>query len=511
MAKKGKLSITNVIPDLIRNLSKYTPLILIIFLVILRFYKSVTWFSFNFDEEYQAHLAWAQVKDFHPIWIGVSASNFGFYLGPAFTYLNALLFWISKGDLSILAYFSSFFGVVTSLSLYYVSSKIFSKKVGLIATVLYGFSALIIYFDHRFWNPTPIAFITIWLLYSFYEAQRDARWFILSAVLMASGLHVHLSLLVYWPLFIYLIAGKIRKIALSTWVIAILSYVVVVSPLIVFDITHNFDDLLGPFRFIFGSHIGGSAFSISKLIFHFQNIFFSSARLFFLNLFTNIQEEHNLGAHGMMTIPNIFLKVLSFLIFLWFVLQSLHRKNYRILLYMTLSIMAFYVLYPQWGSEYYLLSYFPLFFIMSGIVFEIISPYILVPLLSLFIIYNSLVIFTTTQDKYGLTTRRSLINQIMTEINGQPFSLEVTGNDGRKTYMPYGGWRYLFKTYGNTPVGNGADEYFGWIYPDEKTNQEPLFNVIIAEEKKVNCENDCVFLHSGAFNAYIFRITSNKK
>src|SRR3989344_6365810 len=76
-------------------------------IAILRLYKVAEFFTFNFDEEYQASLAWEQVKNFHPIWIGVSASNVGYYLGPGFTYLNAFLFKISNGDPISLAWFSA--------------------------------------------------------------------------------------------------------------------------------------------------------------------------------------------------------------------------------------------------------------------------------------------------------------------------------------------------------------------------------------------------------------------
>jgi len=230
------------------------PIIIFALLCVLRFWKAADWFSFNFDEEYQALISWSQVKDFHPIWIGVSASNFGFYLGPGFTYLNALLFWISKGDLSILAYFSSLFGLITTLSLYHVSSKIFSKKVGIVSSLIYGFSALLIYFDHRFWNPTPIMFITIWLLFSLYQAKNDSRWYILTSILMATALHVHLSLAVYWPLILYLLIRSFRKISIKTWFVAIVSYALVVLPLIIFDINHNFDNILGPLKFLAGSN-----------------------------------------------------------------------------------------------------------------------------------------------------------------------------------------------------------------------------------------------------------------
>jgi len=484
------------------------PIIIFALLCVLRFWKAADWFSFNFDEEYQALISWSQVKDFHPIWIGVSASNFGFYLGPGFTYLNALLFWISKGDLSILAYFSSLFGLITTLSLYHVSSKIFSKKVGIVSSLIYGFSALLIYFDHRFWNPTPIMFITIWLLFSLYQAKNDSRWYILTSILMATALHVHLSLAVYWPLILYLLIRSFRKISIKTWFVAIVSYALVVLPLIIFDINHNFDNILGPLKFLAGSNNSDSSFSFHKLFTHARNIFSSTSRLIFLNFYTNIQEEHGLGAHGaFMTRPNTFLSLFSFIAFVSFFVRSKANKNLRILGGMIISIVAFYVLYPQWGAEYYLLSFFILFTIVLALFLEHLSWKALAPLLVVYAAINSITIFTTTQSPYGLVARRDLVDQVMVKIEDRPFSLETEGKDPRK-YHPYGGWHYLFQTYGNRPTLSFADEFFGWTYPDEISTEKPLYRVIIAEQKNIPCTADqnCKPVHSGAFTAYIFNL-----
>lgn len=497
MAKKSSQTI---------NLYKIVVGFLFVFLVALRLWKSAEWFSFNFDEEYQALLAWSQVKDFHLIWIGVSASNFGFYLGPAFTYLNALLFWISRGDLSILAYFSSVFGILTTLSLYYVSANIFSKKVGVISSIIYGFSAFLIYFDHRFWNPTPIPFITIWLLFSLYKSQKDTRWFILSGIFMAAGLHIHLSLLVFWPLVIYRILKSIKKISISTWVLSFVSYLVIVSPLIVFDINHNFDDLLGPIRYLLGPKTSGTVFGADQLIYHLQNTWLSLGRILSLNWFTSIQDEHGLGVHATMSQPAFLISLFSCAALIWHFYSAIIKKHFGVITAMISLILLFYLFYPSIGCEYYLLSFFIMQTIIIAIFLEKLSWKILVPLLAIYIVYNSITIFTTTQKKYGLLARRDLVNQVMVEIGDRPFRLETVGIDPR-SYHPYGGWRYIFKTYGETPASSFADEFFGWIYRDELTAEKPVYRVVVSEDIPYIYDFPPVSIAtSGAFTAYIFRL-----
>ena len=85
-----------------------------------------------------------------------------------------------------------------------------------------------------------------------------------------------------------------------------------------------------------------------------------------------------------------------------------------------------------------------------------------------------------------------------------PYSLETYGKDPRK-YHPYGGWRYLFKTYGRAPNQSFADEFFGWIYPDEIKNTPSTLKVVVMEEKdyKTDVKPLAVF-SEGAYKAYVF-------
>jgi len=156
--------------------------IVVIFIFIgilfLRFWKVPELFNFTFSEEMQAVMAWEQIKNFHPIWIGVSAANINYYLGPGFTYLNAILFYFSKGDPVILSYFSALLGFVTVISLFYITNNLFSKNIAIFSSIIYGCSTLINLHDRRFWNPTPIPFITLWLIFSLIKAKQNTNWYI---------------------------------------------------------------------------------------------------------------------------------------------------------------------------------------------------------------------------------------------------------------------------------------------------------------------------------------------
>ncbi len=311
--------------------------------------------------------------------------------------------------------------------------------------------------------------------------------------------------MVYWPILLYRVTREFKKISFKTWLLAILSYIVVVSPLIVFDFTHNFDDLLGPVRYLFSQKTSGSVFGLDQLIYHLKNVWLSLGKLLTLNFFTTIQDEHGLGVHAVMTKPSFLLSFFSLATLVWYFIKCIWERHISILLVMVSSILLFYLIYPSIGCEYYLLGFFTLMTIVIALFLDAISWKILTPLLGAFILYNTVTVFTTDQAKYGLLARRNLINQVMLEVRESSFRMETIGKDPRP-YHSYGGWRYLFQTYGSRPVSSPADEFFGWIYPDEILGNKPLYKVVISEQVMQDCYVKCTSVTSGAFTAYIFQL-----
>jgi hypothetical protein len=470
----------------------------------LRLYRAIDWFSFNFDEEYQAFLAWSQVLNFHPIWIGVSASNFGIYLGPAFTYLNAFLFKISGGDLASLAIFSPLLGIVTSFSIYYIVSIIFTKKAAVFSSLIYGFSALMNIFDRRFWNPTPIPFISVWLVFSLYKANKDSRWFILTAAFMATSLHVHLSLVAFWPLILFVIIKNIKKISLKSWFLSIVTYLIIVSPMIVFDINHNYDNLLGPIRYILSVKDSGVAPSSSVISANFPMIWRAFSRIWYVRPFTTVQDEMALGIHANVTQGYWTLSAFSFLILIWLFNKQRKDNHFKIIFFATISILIAYLIYPGSACEYFLLAFFTLFTLVSGIFLSRLPLKISSLLVAVFIIINSYSVLTIDQSRFGLTARRQLIKDSMAIVGDKPFSVEIIGID-KTTYPQYAGWCFMYRIYGRIPVKCQATESFGWILNETPSKDSPVYRIVITEDLLYKSKTIPQYTNNkGVFNLYIF-------
>jgi len=455
------------------NLYKFVVAVLFVFLVVLRFWKAGEWFSFNFDEEYQAFLAWSQVQDFHPIWIGVSAGNTGFYLGPAFTYLNALLFFFSGGDPLILAYFAPLLGLATVISLYFVSSQLFSPSVAIFSSLIYAGSPLLNFFDRRFWNPSPIPLLTIWLLYSLYKSQKDTRWFILVSAIMATVLHVHLSLLMFWPVIIFLVFKSFKRITFSTWISSVVVYLVLISPLLVFDKVHNFDNLRTPLRMLTSQ---SNTSMIDRMPGRLSTTWNSLSRFWYLRPRTSVQAEMGFGGAGTPTGSILLLSSFSLGILVLSFFRAKIDKKFCLLFVMLIISITSYLLYPGNVIEYYLLSFFTLFSIFSGTLLSSLSPKISWFLILILVFFSAITIFTCEQSKYGLISRRERIIKITKDIQNQPYSI-ILGTQDEVGYSAYGGWCYLFRTYAGNPLSCPADEAFGWIYGVQKSNNQSSIKI----------------------------------
>lgn len=464
-----------------RNVFFYIIVLFIIF--ILRFWKIGDLFFFGIDEEYQSLLALSIVKDFHVIWIGLSAANTGYFVGPGLVYIHALLLWISKLDPIILGYAASLTGVVTSLVLYGICHLFFHKRVAIIAPIIYGISSFVVIYDRRFWNSTFVPLTVLLFLFSYLKAQVNSRWYIFTAFLIASSFHIHASMFIFIPITLTVIfyqwKSKKLKLDLFTIISSVVVYFLITLPLAVYDIVHNYDNLKTPFRMI--QQIGkgsGSGFSI------FQNFI----------MFKNTLSQFWMStSHHLFIIP---LFLFSICILLWFLLKkkSVCEQIISIIIGWYLLLLMF---YPGKVLDYYYIGFFPFFAIVVGIFLKNVNKKILVLAISLFIIYNIryLSMLPTTQ---GLESKKQLIKIVSKEIGDNSFYLSTN-----QDYLYFGGWRYLFEAYGKKPASSQADSMFGWIYNKEISSSKPQLEVMISNSEIVPIKKVLKEFKEGSYYTYI--------
>lgn len=493
---------------------------IIIFLILvisafLRFYNLPNSFVFAGDEEHQAILAQSIVKDFHIIWVGVNAAHTGFYLGPYWAYFTAFWLALSKGDPLISGYVSSAIGVLTTLLIILTGSTLFNKKVGLLAGLAFATLPLMVFFDQKYWNPTPIPFLSILMFLSLSKLKKNPNWAILFAASYGLVFHTHLSL---FPLIfiatIWVVREKI-KLPKKIILLSLTTFLLMVAPLMIFDYFHKGTNILTPLRF---KEISSDYRNKINPSHHFRSLFQTLGRIWYLKPFGNNSDElitsctnasrignPDVSGYSERFNPPLWLSLLGFSALILFLLNqsTWQKENSRLLSFIMLTLIVFFLLFPGGAFEYYLLGLFPLLLFLPGILSDHFKKIGILLVLGM-ATASILGIFTvlTNNFPFGLETKRSLIRQIAKIIEDEPFELKQTG-----LCHFYEGWRYLFVLEGIRPERSQSDEGLGWLYQNEITKNSTRYTIILSESRiPKNFEiNGAQILHSGGFSAYIFQ------
>lgn len=214
---------------------------------IFRFYNLSGLFNFSLDEEVIAfHVRRITTLQHFPL-IGVNAAGTGLYLGPLYFYAAAPFFVLLHNQAMAGALFASTLGVATTLVMYWLGATIFSKRVGLILSLLHASSLPLASFERKFFNPTPMSLIIGLIYIALYKlSQKELklkRYLRLKYVVVLGGslgllFHVNLSLLWLVPfVFVWLLSkAQVKK---KEWIVLVVSILFFLLPLLLFELRHS--------------------------------------------------------------------------------------------------------------------------------------------------------------------------------------------------------------------------------------------------------------------------------
>lgn len=179
--------------------------------------------------------------------IGPPSSIGQVYLGPFFYYLVSpflLLFALNPVGLVFGVSLLSLVGIVLG---YFIVRKLLKEKVALVFLVLCTFSYQLIWAARFSWNPNllPVfAFFTLYFLYKALETKKIVYSVLYGAFFGLSFQLHHLAAFLGAPIaisFIYAFIREKKKAALlSSPLTAFASFLLITSPLILFDFKHDF-------------------------------------------------------------------------------------------------------------------------------------------------------------------------------------------------------------------------------------------------------------------------------
>ncbi|MCL5785026.1 MAG: glycosyltransferase family 39 protein [Patescibacteria group bacterium] len=217
----------------------------------LRFYHLPEYMTFLGDEGRDALVVKGILINHHFPLLGPPTSVGNIYLGPLYYYMMAIsmaIFWLNPAAAAGMV---ALLGLATVGLIYYLSREWFGKLPAAIAAFLYAISPVVIVYSRSSWNPNPAPFFTLLAILGLYKSHKtlDFRWLILTGAAAAAVVQMHYLALIMLPILAVLwvyelfrqrfIGLKFRYFKVGS-VVGIVLFLLLLSPLVLFDLRHNF-------------------------------------------------------------------------------------------------------------------------------------------------------------------------------------------------------------------------------------------------------------------------------
>lgn len=228
-------------------------LILVIILLIaafLRFYRISEYMTFLGDEGRDALIVKRILVDHDIPLLGPPTSVGNIYLGPLYYYMMSIpmaIFWLNPVAAAVM---NALIGVSTVFLIFYLTKRWFGLVPAALSSFLYAISPVTVFYSRSSWNPNPAPFFALLMIVGMDKARETKNfwWFALSGIALAFAIQMHYLALILLP-----ILGILWGYELVSWVkgkelkrfwlgtaSAVVSFITLMSPLLIFDLKYNF-------------------------------------------------------------------------------------------------------------------------------------------------------------------------------------------------------------------------------------------------------------------------------
>ncbi len=224
---------------------------LIIFIaLLLRLYKIDQYLTFLGDEGRDVRIVRDLITKGNLVFIGPQTSVGNMYLGPLYYYLIAPSLALFRLNPVGPAVMNALIGTLTVFGIWFVGRQWFGPLAGLIGSLLYALSPVAIIYSRSSWNPNPTPLFALICAYGIYRVwqKKEYKWLPWVGLSFASALQMHyLALLllpflgIFWLLELLKIRAQVpqRKYYLLQTLFAFLIFILMLSPLVLFDLKHQ--------------------------------------------------------------------------------------------------------------------------------------------------------------------------------------------------------------------------------------------------------------------------------
>ena len=445
-----------------------------------RLYKIDQYMTFLGDEGRDVIIVRRIFTELHPPLIGPGTSVGGMYLGPLYYYLMAIPLLIAGFSPVGPSIMVALLGTATIAFIWRVGRTWFGRLSGIIAAGLYAISPTAIIFSHSSWNPNIMPFFALLSIYSIWKVwvQKSTNWLIVLGVSVAFILQSHYLALLLIPtlsVFWFLAYRKFKEKKLSKpfikkSVLGLICFLVLMSPLLFFDLRHDFMNTKAINKFLIERQTNFSS-SLGVAISQMPGIFN------FINK-SLIAGKNSIAA----TISSVVITVGM----IYMLLESRIRrkasgikKEYWLLF----SWLGFGLiglgLYKQSIYDHYLGFLFPVPFILIGVIIsKLMSKIFFTKIIGVaFLIYLIAINLSGNpfrKEPNNLMRRSKNVSRLVLDnIDGKPFNLAVIAKNNYED-----GYRYFLELWGGRVLH--ADRW------NPSTISDQL--MVICENKPSECD-----------------------
>ncbi len=223
------------------------PILTMLAAIVLRFYKIGPFTIFLSDQGRDAVIVKRIVTLEHLPAIGPPTSIGHVFLGPFYYYLIAPFLWLARLNPIGMSVGMAILSVVGLFACYLIARKEYNKKIADLFLIFSSFSFISIDYSRFSWNPNPLpffSFITIYFATMMFKSRKILYGFLMGSFLALSIQLHYLAILLALPIGIAaiysIVKNKQRLKTILTIGSSILGFIFFSSPLILFDLKHQF-------------------------------------------------------------------------------------------------------------------------------------------------------------------------------------------------------------------------------------------------------------------------------
>lgn len=316
-------------------------------------------------------------------------------------------------------------GVINIYIIYLIATKYINKRTAIISALFYAVSFNIIYIDKNVWTITPIIITTFLIFYAFtlFLLSKRPIFALLTGSLLGLGFSFHFQIVIILISISIIFIIKYRGCILPY----ILGLIILLAPLIIFNVRHNFIMINGFKNFFTGNvYIKQNTKIIDKV-----NNSFSAFSDLGLLMLSNHTKKNSLPI-------NILIVSILFLLPAIFQYKITHLKNEKTFLqifFLNCLLLIFFLSIIDQGqyssTSFYLWFLIPSIILLWARFLDLILNTKLRPIIiMIIIIFIGYQFFLTIfQEKSDYSDKIKLIDNILSEAHKKDISIKLINRD----------------------------------------------------------------------------------